>query len=92
MGNLRFAFLVVILTFVAADASAQFAAHPVATEIRGGYQVVAADLNRDGRTDLVALGSQMAELVWFENPGWQRHVIYDRGVAHDQHGRGRRRW
>ena len=71
MGNLRFAFLVVILTFVAADASAQFPAHTVATEIRGGYQVVAADLNRDGRTDLVALGSQMAELVWFENPGWR---------------------
>ena len=71
----RSAVLVVVLTFVAADASAQFAAHTVATEIRGGYQVVAADLNRDGRTDLVALGSQMAELVWFENPGWQRHVI-----------------
>ncbi|MGH9147725.1 MAG: FG-GAP repeat domain-containing protein [Vicinamibacterales bacterium] len=75
MHNLRPAFLAVALTFVAADASAQFAAHTVATEIRGGYQVVAADLNRDGRTDLVALGSQMSELVWFENPGWQRHVI-----------------
>jgi hypothetical protein len=37
--------------------------------------VVVADLNRDGRPDLVALGSQMPELVWFENPGWQRHVI-----------------
>jgi hypothetical protein len=63
------------MTLAAADASAQFTTHTVATEILGGYQVVAADLNRDGRPDLVALGSQMTELVWFENPGWERHVI-----------------
>ena len=67
--------LAVGLVLVSADASAQFATHTVATEILGGYQVVAADLNRDGRPDLVALGSQMTELVWFENPGWERHVI-----------------
>jgi hypothetical protein len=63
------------LMCAADEASAQFTTHTVATEIRGGYQVVAADLNRDGRLDLVALGSQMTELVWFENPGWERHVI-----------------
>jgi hypothetical protein len=55
--------------------SAQIRAQTVDTGIRGGYQVVAADLNRDGRPDLIALGSQMPELVWYENPGWQRHVI-----------------
>jgi len=38
-------------------------------------QVVAVDLNRDRRPDLVALGSQMPELVWYENPTWERHVI-----------------
>jgi hypothetical protein len=32
-------------------------------------------MNRDGKPDLVALSSGMTELVWFENPGWQRHVI-----------------
>jgi hypothetical protein len=32
-------------------------------------------MNRDGKPDLVALASGMPELVWFENPGWQRHVI-----------------
>lgn len=59
----------------ATGVAAQIPAHTVATGIRGGYQVVAADLNRDGRPDLIALGSQMNELVWFENPGWERHVI-----------------
>jgi hypothetical protein len=34
-----------------------------------------ADLNRDGKPDLIALASGMKELVWFENPTWQRHVI-----------------
>lgn len=53
----------------------RFAEHTVATGLTGGYQVVAVDMNHDGKTDLVALASGMTELVWFENPGWQRHVI-----------------
>lgn len=52
-----------------------FVAHTIATHLSGGYQIVVADLNRDGKPDLIALASGMPELVWFENPGWQRHVI-----------------
>ncbi|HZS03780.1 MAG TPA: VCBS repeat-containing protein [Blastocatellia bacterium] len=54
---------------------ARFQEHTIATDLKGGYQVVVADLNRDGRPDLIALGSGMSELVWFENPGWKRHVL-----------------
>jgi len=53
----------------------QFTEHTIATGLKGGYQVVAADLNKDGRPDLIALASDMPELVWYENPGWARHVI-----------------
>ena len=53
----------------------QFSEHTIATGLKGGYQVVAADLNKDGRPDLIALASDMSELVWYENPGWQRHII-----------------
>ena len=56
-----------------------FRPHTVATGLKGGYQVVAVDLNRDGKLDLIALASDMDELVWLENPGWERHVIV-RGV------------
>jgi hypothetical protein len=56
-------------------AAAHFTAHTIATDLKGGYQVVTADLNQDGRPDLIALASGMDELVWYENPGWQRHVI-----------------
>ena len=54
---------------------ARFAEHTVGTGLTGGYQVVAADVNHNGKTDLIGLASGMTELVWFENPGWQRHVI-----------------
>jgi hypothetical protein len=37
--------------------------------------VVACDLNHDGKPDLIALASNMTDLVWFENPGWQRYAI-----------------
>lgn len=54
---------------------ATFAEHTIATDLRGGYQVVATDINRDGKPDLIALASGMNELVWFENPGWRRRTL-----------------
>jgi len=56
-------------------ADARFREHTVATDLAGGYQVVAADLNHDGRPDLIALSTRVHELVWFENPTWERHVL-----------------
>jgi hypothetical protein len=60
-----------------AQPAAKFQAHEVATGLRGGYQVVIADLNHDGKPDLIALASGLTELAWYENPGWQKHVIVD---------------
>ncbi len=63
------------LRLAAADRPVRFREHTIATDLKGGYQLVAADLNGDGKPDLIALSSQMTDLVWFENPGWTRHVI-----------------
>ncbi len=52
-----------------------FIEHTIATDLKGGYQVVAVDMNHDGKLDLIALASGMTDLVWFENPTWERHVI-----------------
>jgi hypothetical protein len=52
-----------------------FETHTLASDLRGGYQVVVTDLNRDGKPDLIALGQGMRDLVWFENPTWERHVL-----------------
>lgn len=52
----------------------------LATDLRGGYQVLAVDLNRDGKPDLIGLAQGMDRLDWFENPGavgqeWKRHTM-----------------
>ncbi|MGO8748642.1 MAG: FG-GAP repeat domain-containing protein [Thermoguttaceae bacterium] len=40
-----------------------------------GYQVAVADLNGDGRPDVIALSTDADRVDWYENPGWQRHPI-----------------
>jgi hypothetical protein len=59
----------------AATPPAEFVEHPIAAGLKGGYQVVIADLNKDGKPDIIALASGMNELVWYENPDWKRHVL-----------------
>jgi hypothetical protein len=64
------------LLLIAIPALAQeFREHTIATGLKGGYQVVAADMNRDGKPDLIALASGMPDLAWYENPTWERHEI-----------------
>jgi hypothetical protein len=47
----------------------QLVEHEVATGLRGGYHVTAADLNNDKRVDLLAVATgAKVDLVWFENP------------------------
>ena len=58
-----------------AASGATFTEHTIASDLKGGYQVVVADINHDGKPDLVAVASGMTELVWYENPTWERHVI-----------------
>ncbi|MBI4875111.1 MAG: VCBS repeat-containing protein [Acidobacteria bacterium] len=70
--------VVLLSTFGVVMSSAplpKFRESVIGVNLKGGYQVIAADLNGDGKPDLIALASGMPELVWYENPGWQRHVI-----------------
>jgi len=55
----------------------RFREHVISNELKYGYQLVAADLNKDGQKDLIALDERATELVWFENrpPTWERHVL-----------------
>ncbi|MBI4167093.1 MAG: VCBS repeat-containing protein [Acidobacteria bacterium] len=55
-------------------AELRWRAHPVA-EIPDGYQVAVADVNGDGRPDILALSSTASIVAWFENPSWVFRVI-----------------
>jgi hypothetical protein len=51
--------------------------HVLTRELKFGYQLVAADLNGDGRRDVIAVDEVATELAWYENqhPSWNRHVL-----------------
>ena len=59
----------------AAGGGPRFVTHTIAAELASGYQPVVVDLNRDGRLDVIALSTRLDELAWYENPGWERHVL-----------------
>ena len=52
-----------------------FVAHDIDANFRGGYAVSVADFNKDGKVDVIANSLGVAELAWYENPTWARHVI-----------------
>ena len=88
------------LTLAASPADAphkhtsHFVPHLMDTGLRGGYMVTVADLNHDGRPDVVAVASQLRDLLWYENPTWTRHVVASgftgmiNVAAHDVDGDG----
>ena len=66
-----------IITSAFAEEPAFFKEFTIANDFNSGYQVVAHDIDYDGKKDLIALDSRMGELVWFKNPKWERHVLAD---------------
>ncbi len=52
-----------------------FREHTVVSGLKTGYQLLAADINGDGKLDLVAVDERGTELAWYENPSWERHVL-----------------
>ena len=55
--------------------TAPFNIHHVAMGIGQGYSLIVADMNHDGRPDMVTLGLTAGAIVWYENPYWTPHVI-----------------
>lgn len=72
---MRYTVFLVLCCLLDGAGPARFREHTIATGLKGGYQVLVADLNHDGKPDVIALASGMPELVWYENPTWERHVI-----------------
>jgi FG-GAP-like repeat len=53
----------------------EFRPHVIEARIPGGYSVTTADVNHDGKLDVIGVGLAGDEVAWYENPGWERHVL-----------------
>src|ERR1051325_5934062 len=57
-----------------------FRPHDIEAKFPGGYAVMAVDVNKDGKLDVIGVSQRVPELAWYENPTWERHVMAD-GLA-----------
>ncbi len=58
---------------MASAQSAQFKEQIIDAEIQIGYGLAIADVNGDGKPDVLLVDKQ--QVVWYESPGWEKHVI-----------------
>jgi hypothetical protein len=59
----------------APSTSVQFTTHVISGKLRGGYSVAIADVNHDGKLDIIPVAAGGTELAWYENPTWEKHVM-----------------
>lgn len=70
-----------LLFAAAADGEVRFRTQEIQRDFGVVYAVLVADINGDGKPDIVAINPTQA--VWFENPNWEKHVILDGGTKKD---------
>jgi len=63
------------LTGLSAGGLPQFREQTIVSGLKYGYQLVLEDLNRDGKLDVIVIDEGGADLAWYENPSWERHVL-----------------
>jgi hypothetical protein len=56
------------------DSPVRFRQHVIDT-VPGAYHCIVADMNGDGKPDVVVVTETDNVLAWYENPGWAKHVI-----------------
>jgi hypothetical protein len=70
--------MLVAVSFAVADEPAvpiQFEAQEIAKDLKIGYAVTVADINGDGKPDIIVVDKH--RVVWYENPSWKMHTIIE---------------
>src|SRR3954447_2020095 len=65
--------LVFSLAALSPGAKPRFERSVIDANFPGGYQVEVADVNGDGKPDVVALGG--GTCAWYENPSWKKRIV-----------------
>src|SRR5262245_20264119 len=73
--------LLLALPTLAAPSAPSFRAVDVDKSVEIGYGVTVADVNGDKKPDILLADKQL--IVWYENPGWQKHVIAEKLTPKD---------
>ncbi len=54
-----------------------FKEHVIDPNVGVGYAVTVADINHDGKTDIVVVTENPDQVLWYENPSWVRRIIVE---------------
>jgi len=66
--------IVILSAFCASSVPVRFQRHDI-DAFPAGYQVAVADVNGDGKPDVIALSTEANRVDWYENPGWVRRPV-----------------
>lgn len=64
-----------------ADPAPSFQAQEIDASIGIGYGLAVADVDGDGRTDILLCDKDA--IVWYQNPGWEKHTIVEKLTEKD---------
>lgn len=67
--------MICLLLALAQDVLPPFKEQEIDKDMGVGYAISAADVNGDGKTDLVVVTEQPDMVYWYENPTWKRRVV-----------------
>jgi hypothetical protein len=75
-GSFMKSLTILALLSVPCAQAAQFRHHTIDDKVGIGYGVAIADVNGDKKPDILLVDK--AEVSWYENPSWQKHVIAEK--------------
>ena len=70
-----------LLLLTAATTEIRFRAQEIQRDFGVVYAVLIEDINGDRKPDIVAINP--TQVVWFENPSWEKHVVLDGATKKD---------